>query len=258
MLNSHSHFKKQMTVKKEQDKDIIEDLFKSGAHFGYSRSRRHPSARGFIFGEKNKIEIIDLEKTVEYLNSAIEYVEELGAKGAQILFVGGKAESQKHVKEVAESISMPYVSGRWIGGTLTNFDEIKSRVEKLEKLRTQKEKGELGKYTKKERLLFDKEIERLEGLYAGLLPMTKKPDALFIVDTNRESIAIREARVSGIPVISISGTDCDFEIIDYPIPANDSNGNSISLVVKKIAEAYKKGQENGSKKNTASVKEDSK
>ncbi len=221
---------------------IIDSLFSVGAHFGFVKSRRHPSAKPFLFGVKNKIEIFDLEKTKDSLNTALEFVESLGMKGSQVLFVGGKNEARAAVTSIAESINMPYVAGRFIGGTLTNFPEIRKRVEKLESWVSQKEKGELSKYTKKERLLIDREIDKLREFFFGISVMKNLPAAMFVVDSKKESIAVKEAQKVGIPVISLSGTDCNLNEIEFPIPGNDSSRMSIEFFLQKVAEAYKAGQ----------------
>jgi len=240
-----------MATQKTHGNDTISRLFDAGAHFGYSKSRRHPSAQPVIFGAKNKIELIDLEQTADYLERATEYASALGKEGKMILFVSGKTEARKGIREVADSIEMPYVAGRWIGGTLTNFDEIRSRVEKLITMREQREKGEFGKHTKKERLMFDREIERLEEMYNGLVLMERKPDVLFVVDTNHEHTAIREARRLSIPIISVSGTHCDLTVADYPIPANDKSGETITFIATAVAEAYTEGVALRKKSQTA-------
>ncbi|MFW5887902.1 MAG: 30S ribosomal protein S2, partial [Bacteriovoracia bacterium] len=159
----------------------------------------------------------------------------------QILFVGGKKESQGIIKDVAERIEMPYVAGRWIGGTLTNFEEIKRRVKKLQDLTSQKEKGELAKYTKKERLMIDRDIEKLQERFGGIVSMDKKPAAIFIVDADKESIARDEADINKIPVISLMSSDCDMTKVKYPIPANDTSVKSIRFFAEEIADAYEEG-----------------
>ncbi len=221
---------------------LIDALFSVGAHFGFVKSRRHPSSKPFIFGVKNKIELFDLEKTSESLKKALDFVEELGSKGGKILFISGKNEAKAAITLTAESINMPYVAGRFIGGTLTNFGEIRKRVEKLESWVSQKEKGELGKYTKKERLLIDREIDKLKEFFFGLSVMKNLPQALFVVDSKKESIAVKEAQKMSIPVISLSGTDNNLNEIEFPIPGNDASRTSIEFFLKKIAESYKAGQ----------------
>ena len=220
----------------------VEALFTAGAHFGFVKSRRHPSAKPFIFGVKNKIEIFDLEKTKDSLNTALEFVESLGSRNAQILFVSGKNEAISAITKTAEKINMPYVAGRFIGGTLTNFPEIRKRVEKMESWISQKEKGELAKYTKKERLLIDREIDRLRVFFFGISPMKNLPAAIFVVDAKKESIAVKEARKMGISVIALCGTDNNLNEIEFPIPGNDSSRTSIEFFLQKIAESYKAGQ----------------
>lgn len=221
---------------------LVEAMFSAGSHFGFIKSRRHPSTKPYIFGVKNNIEIFDLEKTKDALNETLSFVTELGSKGANILFISGKSEAKSAITSVAESINMPYVAGRFIGGTLSNFPEIKKRVEKLESWVSQKEKGELAKYTKKERLLIDREIEKLKKFFFGLSVMKKLPDAVFIVDSKKEHIALKEAKTMGIPVIALCGTDNNLNDVDFPIPGNDSSRTSIEFFLKKIAESYKEGQ----------------
>ncbi|OHA99519.1 MAG: 30S ribosomal protein S2 [Candidatus Zambryskibacteria bacterium RIFCSPLOWO2_02_FULL_39_26] len=220
----------------------VEALFTAGAHFGFVKSRRHPSAKPFIFGVKNKIEIFDLEKTKDSLNTALEFVESLGSRNAQILFVSGKNEAISAITKTAEKINMPYVAGRFIGGTLTNFPEIRKRVEKMESWISQKEKGELAKYTKKERLLIDREIDRLRVFFFGISPMKNLPAAIFVVDAKKESIAVKEARKMGISVIALCGTDNNLNEVEFPIPGNDASRTSIEFFLQKIAESYKAGQ----------------
>ena len=162
----------------------------------------------------------------------------LAKDGRQILFVGGKNEARDLIKKAAVSIDMPYVAGRWIGGTFTNFSEIKKRISKLEELTKQREKGELSKYTKKERLVIDRNIANLERFFSGLLLMKEMPKAVFAIDPKNEAIAVTEAKKMGIPVIALAGSDCDIKNIDYPIAANDSSISSISFFVDEIVKAY--------------------
>ena len=220
---------------------VVEALFSVGAHFGFAKSRRHPSVQPYIFGAKNKVEIFDLEKTEEALNKALEFVKELGKRKATILFVGGKNEAKSAVEHAASSINQPYVSGRWIGGTITNFSEIKKRVNKMEDLLNQKEKGELVKYTKKERLLIDRDIAKMQKMFSGIVSMKGIPQAVFVVDTRHEETAVKEATSLNVPIISLSGSDCNLADSAYPIPANDSAKASIEFIVGKIVEAYKAG-----------------
>jgi small subunit ribosomal protein S2 len=225
----------------EKPSGLIERLFAIGAHFGYSRSRRHPSTAPFIFGTKNKVEIFDLEKTSPMVEKALAYVEELGKGKKTVLYVGGKNEARQIIQRAAESINMPYVHGRWIGGTITNFPEIRKRIDRLEELRKLRETGGLDQYTKKERLLIDREIERLESNFSGLTQLTTRPDALFVVDTKREAIAVSEAKSFRIPIIALLNSDCNVSEVTYPIPANDASQKSIQFFVDEITTAYRKG-----------------
>lgn len=219
----------------------IERLFKVGAHFGLSRARRHPSVSGYIFGRKNRIEIFDLEKTSKLFADALEYMKKLGAERKVVLFATGKGEARELVKAAAIRLGSPYISGRWIGGTLTNFTEIRARVERLELLRGERERGEFSKYTKRERLFLDREIDRLAKLFNGLVPMKTKPHALFVVDAKREQIAVREAKAMHVPVIAFSSSDCDLSLVDVPILGNDAAVKSIELVVSSLVDAYEEG-----------------
>lgn len=221
---------------------LIDELFAAGAHFGFVKARRHPSTKGFILGAKNNLEIFDLEKTHLELEKALAFITEKGKEAATILFVGGKSEAREAVRRAGTHLNMPFVSGRWIGGTLTNFSEIKKRIAKLEELTTQKEKGELAKYTKKERLLIDREIAKLNLYFSGLSTMKALPKVLVVVDPKKESIAVAEARQMKIPLVALAGSDTNLREVDYAIPANDSSLKSIALILTKITEAYSAGQ----------------
>lgn len=217
---------------------MIDNMFKAGAHFAFSRTRRHPSITPYIFGVKNKVEIFDLEKTSELLQKAKDFVAKLAKEGKTILFVGGKSEARNAIKISALSINMPYVDGRWIGGTLTNSVQIRKRVEKMERLTSEKEKGELTKYTKKERLLIDREIANLERFFSGIVSMKELPKAIFVIDPKKEKNAIKEAQDMGVSVIALLGSDCNIKGIDYPIVGNDASQASVSFFTSEISKAY--------------------
>jgi len=238
VIDSWAH----MSSHADKKSPVIDAMFKAGAHYGFTKTRRHPSVKPFIFGVKNRVEIFDLEKTEAQLEKAIEFVTKVAGTGKQIVFVGGKSEAKEIVKRVADSANLPYVASRWVGGTLTNFDSIKKRVEKLLDLTHKKEKGELTKYTKRERLMIDRQIDRLNFLYSGIISMNNLPAALFVIDSKKEHIAVAEAREKKIPVIALTGSDCDISVINYPIPANDSSVASIEFFARKIAEAYTEGK----------------
>ena len=220
----------------------FDELFRVGAHFAYSKSRRHPTASKYIFGSKARVEIFNLEKINEALEKAKEFVHGIAQARKQILFISGKNEAKEAVKKGAEAIHQPYVSGRFIGGTLTNFSEIKKRISKLEGLLLEKERGELSKYTKKERLLIDREITTLEEKFGGIVSMKSLPAAIFVVDSKREHIAVAEASQLNIPIIALSNSDCDLSEVDYPILGNDSGRASIEFFIHEIVSAYKNGE----------------
>lgn len=221
-----------------QNNPIIDKLFAVGAHFGYAPSRRHPSALPYIFGAKGGVEIFDLEKTAGLLDSALQYVKSLAAERKTILFVSGKAEAREALKRTAERLNQPYVAGRWIGGSLTNFSEIKKRLARLAEHTDMREQGLLNKFTKRERLLIDREITDLESMFGGLKGLAKLPDALFVVDPKAEAGALDEASQLKIPVIALLNTDCDASKVTHPIPANDASQASVALVLEEVAKAY--------------------
>lgn len=228
---------------KETGNGVVDALFGVGAHFGFVKSRRHPSAKPFIFGAKNKIEIFDLEKTSVELAKAISFVETKGKEGSLVLFVGGKSEAREATIKAGKELQMPYVSGRWIGGTLSNFSEIKKRIMRLEELTLQRERGELAKYTKKERLLIDREIDKLTLYFGGLSQLKFLPKLMIVMDPKKEHIAVTEARNMNIPVVALAGSDSNLYELDYAIPGNDASRQSIGFIMDKLVEAYKNGKE---------------
>lgn len=217
-------------------------MFASGAHFGLGKSRRHPSISSYIFGTKNGTDILDLEKTFNLLEKAKAFIKNLAKEGKTILFVGGKKEASSAIRNVAELNNMPYVNGRWIGGTISNFPQIRKRIDRYEKLVSDKEKGELAKYTKRERMLIDKEIDSLEKMFLGIVSLKKIPEVLFVVDPRREKNAVKEALDFNIPIIAICGSDCDISDITYPIVANDSSKASIQYFIDELSKAYQEGK----------------
>jgi small subunit ribosomal protein S2 len=228
--------------KVENNENLVEEMFKAGAQYGYTKTRRHPSISPFIYTTKNKTDIIDLEKTAVMLAEATEFIKKLGSGNKTVLFVGTKAEAKEAVKYVAESLNMPYVIERWIGGTISNFTEIKKRITELENYKVDTTTGELGKYTKKERLVLSKKMEKLAKYYTGLLGVKKIPDAMFVVDAKTEHIAATEARKCNVPVIALTNSDSNIKGIDYPIVANDASIPSIKFFNTQISNAYKAGQ----------------
>lgn len=223
---------------KADTKTIIDKLFSVGAHFGYAPSRRHPSTSTFIFGAKGGTELFDLEQTASCLQAALEFIKKMAAERKTVLFMGGKAEAREAVKRAAERIGQPYVASRWIGGTLTNFGEIKKRLNRLAEISEMHQSGEIAKFTKRERLLIDREATDLERMFGGLKGMTRLPDAIVVVDPRQESGAVAEARQLNLPVIALMNSDCDRSLITYPIPANDASVQVITYVLDEVAKGY--------------------
>jgi len=218
---------------------LIDQMFSVGAHYGYTRTRRHASVKPFLYGTKSRTDIIDLEKTSEQLATAQEVLKTLGMTGKQVLFVGTKPEAKDAVKAAAESLNMPYVDVRWIGGTLTNDKQIKSRVALFEDLSDKQEKNALVTITKKEKLLLERKITKLGKMFGGLTTLKGMPAALIVVDSAQEEIAVTEANKMGIPVISISNTDNNVSLVSYPIIGNDANKKAIEWFLAKLVAAYK-------------------
>ncbi|PIR45224.1 MAG: 30S ribosomal protein S2 [Candidatus Vogelbacteria bacterium CG10_big_fil_rev_8_21_14_0_10_51_16] len=231
------------TTLEKDNKIIVQELSETGAQYGFSRSRRHPTTGPFIYAVKNRVEIIDLEKSADLLIKACAFVRSVAEKREQILFSGNKLEARDAVYSVAERLEQPHAKERWLGGTITNWSELKKRVGRLVDLTQKREAGELGKYTKKERVVIDREIAHLERFFGGLLAMKQVPGALFVVDPREEHTAVAEARALKIPVVALAGTDCDVSLIDYPILANDTSRKTITYVLSAIADAYKSGLE---------------
>lgn len=219
----------------------VEKMFEAGAHYGYGKSRRHPSVSSYIYATKNSGDIINLEKTSIMLEDAMEFVKHLGSQNKTILFVGTKPEAREVIKNAAESLNMPYVNTRWIGGTLSNFTEIKKRIAELEKYNKESVDGGLEKYTKKERVVMAKKMEKLAKYYSGLIGLKKTPDVLFIIDGKAEHIAATEAKKSGVAVVSLLNSDSNIKGIDYPIVGNDSGIPSIKFFTNSVVNAYKAG-----------------
>jgi small subunit ribosomal protein S2 len=221
---------------------LLKQLLEVGAHFGHHTSYWHPKAKKYIFTQRNDIHIIDLEQTVTMLEKSCAFVQDLAARGQNILLVGTKKQAQQTIEEEATRSGMSYVNQRWLGGMLTNFTIIQARIDHLVRLENKKDKGELGLLPKKERVKIEKEIARLNTQMKGFKEMTTLPGALFIVDPIKDKIAFAEAKKLGIPVVAISDTNCNPDGIDYPIPANDDAVKAIKLICSKIADAIIKGK----------------
>ncbi|KPL79323.1 30S ribosomal protein S2 [Ornatilinea apprima] len=217
-------------------------LLESGVHFGHRTNKWDPKMKPFIFTERNGIHIIDLQQTVKLLNDAYNVVRDTVANGGSVLFVGTKRQAQETIAEEAIRSGSPYVTERWLGGTLTNWITIQQRIRELERLERMQETGEINQLTKKEGLLIQREINRLKLRLSGIRNMRNLPDLIFVVDISREMTAIHEANLKGIPVIALVDTNCDPTNIDYVIPSNDDAIRAIKLLVGKIADAVIEGR----------------
>ncbi len=221
----------------------IEQLLESGAHFGHLTRRWNPKMSKYIFGEKNGIHIIDLRKTQILIDVAKNAINKIAAEGKIVLLIGTKLQARQHIEEQAKRCSMNYVSERWLGGMLTNFSTIRKSIKRLAAIDKMEVDGTFDKITKKERLMLTRERDRLRKVFGGIEDMTRLPGALFIVDVKKEHIAVKEAKILGIPVIAIVDTNCDPDDIDYPIPANDDSSKTIELITKIMADAIIEGNE---------------
>ncbi len=218
------------------------EMLKAGMHFGHQKNRWHPKMAKYIFGTRSNVHVINLEKTQQLLGEAADFVQSVAAKGGEVLFIGTKRQANVATKAAAESCGMPYITERWLGGFLTNFDEINKLLNKFRKMKEQRENGELEKYTKKERVMFDKEIVKLESYLSGVEQLKKRPAAIIVTDLRLEKTARKEARVTGTPIIAICDTNVNPDTADYVIPANDDAVKSITMVTQVLADAINEGK----------------
>lgn len=235
----------------------VKELFDAGVHLGHQLRRWHPAAEPFIYEARKNIHVINLEKTHENLEKAAQFLYETAKKGEQIIFVGTKRQVAELVKLEAQHAGALYVNDRWLGGTLTNYHVIKNNIDKLVSMKKKRDAGEYEMYTKKEQLLIDREIEKLEASVGGLVGLQGLPSALVVIDANKEKTAVSEAKKRDIPVIALVDTDTDPTEIDYPIPGNDDAIKSISLILKVLSNAVELGYEDH-KKAEKSEKESAK
>jgi len=231
----------------------MEQMLKAGVHFGHKKSSWNPKMKPYIFSARSNINIIDLEKTLALLEKAIDFAKNIVGNGGRILFVGTKPQAKKLIEEMAMLAGMPYVSNRWLGGTFTNFPEIKKRLKYLNEQEEKLSKGELEKYTKYEQLVIKKEIERMNEKMGGIKKMEALPQAIFVADAKENALAIREARKMKIPIIAIVDTNVDPDGVDYPIPGNDDALSSLRYIVGIVAKNIEGAR--AQIKNKAVVKE---
>jgi small subunit ribosomal protein S2 len=233
----------------------LKQLLEAGVHFGHQTRRWNPKMAKYIFGERNGIHIVNLEKTLAYLEKAVEFAKSVAQQGKDVLFVGTKKQAQVNVEEAAKRASMPYVNQRWLGGMLTNFETVRKSIRRLDNIDRMKETGDYQFYTKKEIGQLQKEKAKLEKNLIGVRLMKTLPGAVFVVDTKKEEIAVKEAKVLGIPVIALLDTNCDPDLVSYPIPGNDDAIRSIKLIVDTLANAVKEGRDMYLKSIGAEVKD---
>lgn len=220
----------------------MRDLLECGVHFGHQTRRWNPKMKKFIFGERKGIYIIDLQKTIRYFRYTYNIVRDAAAEGKTILFVGTKKQAVEAIKEYAQKCGMPYVNHRWLGGMMTNFDTIRQSIRKLEVIETMEEDGSINLLTKKEALMLIRKKDKLIATLGGIRSMKNLPDMIFIIDTVKEKIAVAEANKLKIPVVAPIDTNCDPDIIDYPIPGNDDAIRSVQLFCQEMAEAINEGK----------------
>jgi len=223
-------------TKKEDFKLDTEEMAQAGVHFGHRTSGVHPKMKPYLFGVRNTVHIIDLEKTAEKFKEALTFLQQLISEDKILLLVGTKIQAKDLVKSIAKECGLPYVSERWLGGTFTNFETIKKRIDYFKDLERKKAEGELEKYTKKERADIDKELMDLELKVGGIKNLTKLPEAIFVLDMKKDTLAIKEAKRKGVKVIAIADTNTDPGLADYPIPANDDAISSLKYILEKVKE----------------------
>ncbi len=228
-------------VKQDTHRASVEELLKAGTHFGHLTRRWNPKMKPYIFMERNGIHIIDLMQTQNLLDRAAEAAARFSKMGRKILFVGTKKQARDIVRQHAESCNSPFTVERWLGGTLTNFQTIRKSIRRMENIQKMQEDGTLDQLKKKERLMKSREQDKLEKVLGGISKMARLPGAVFIVDINREHIAVKEAKKLGIPIIAIVDTNCDPDLVDFAVPANDDALKSIDLITSVIAAACAEG-----------------
>jgi small subunit ribosomal protein S2 len=221
----------------------MKELLEAGVHFGHQTRRWNPKMKEYIFGERNGIHIIDLQKTLKMFRDAARYVAEMAAQGKSVLFLGTKRQAQEAIAEEAARCGMFYVNHRWLGGTLTNWVTLQKSIKRLKLLKAMSEDGRMAQFSKKEGARLDRELKHLQQNFSGVENMATLPDAMFVIDPNAEVIAVREARRMGIPVVAIVDTNCDPDLVNWVIPGNDDALRAIRLFTSKISDAVLSGRQ---------------
>lgn len=236
----------------------LQELLEAGVHFGHQVRRGHPRMKPYIFGAREGVHIIDLTQSEKFLKEACEFVYNLGKEGKSLLFVATKKQARPIVQEAAKRLNAPYMLERWMGGFLTNHDEIYKNIKKLKEYLDQKESGKLAKYTKKEQLLLERAMIKLQRDFEGVLEFEGLPDAVFVIDTVSENVAVREASRMKIKIVAIADSNSDPSNIDYPIPGNDDAIKSIQVLTTAVANAYEEGKKEAGKMAEKKAAEDAK
>lgn len=221
----------------------MQDLLEAGVHFGHQVRRWNPKMRTFIFTAREGVHVIDLEQTFNKLTEACDFIRKVGEKGGVVIFLASKKQARSIIIEEAQKCGAKYITERWIGGLITNWEQTSKNIKKLSDLKTKKEAGEFKERTKKENLLIDRDIAKLQRLYGGVEGLDKLPDALFVVDVRKEENACREAMKKGIPVVAIADTNANLDLITHPIPGNDDAIKAIQIICTAVADAYLEGRE---------------
>lgn len=221
----------------------MQELLEAGVHFGHRVSRGNPKMRPFIYGVRDGVHIIDLAKSEAKLKEAVKFVYDLGVRGGTLLVVGTKKQSRDIAQDLAKQAGAYYLNEKWLGGMLTNFDEIRKNIKKLNDLQAEKDRGELTRYTKKEQLLIDRKLQKFQKCLGGVSSMEKIPDVVFVMDTSSDVTAVKEANKVGVTTIGVSDTNSDPGLLDYPIPANDDGIRAIQLIAQTVVLAYSKGRQ---------------
>jgi small subunit ribosomal protein S2 len=220
----------------------VEQLFEAGAHFGHVVKKWNPKMKKYIWGQKSGVHVFDLQKTTELIEDACKAIAEFAESGKKIVWVGTKRQAKLIISDLAEKEGLLFLTQRWMGGLLTNWRQIKLSIDRLNTLKIRRDKGELKKFTKKEQVLFDREIQKLERVLGGISSLKEAPEVLVVIDTHKERLAVREARLKGIKVIGIIDTNADPDMVDYPIPMNDDSAKSLELVINALVNATKEAK----------------
>lgn len=220
----------------------LEELLESGAHFGHQTKRWNPKMEDYLFGQENGVHIFDLTKTKPLLEEALSFITKSIKEGKTVLLLGTKKQIKDKVGEVADEVGVPFINERWLGGIISNFPQMKKSLKKLEEMKANMASGGYNKFTKKERLLIDREITRLERFFGGISGLTEIPDVLFVIDTKRETAAVREANAKNVKVVGIVDSNSDPDMVDYPIPMNDDASKALEYVLNLVKEAILEGK----------------